>query len=186
MGVQISPSALSNFFILNLFFIVGGSAVSIAVLLFSVYFMVAVFLGAPFLPTGKKYVEKMLDCVALKSGETFVDLGAGDGRMVIAAARRGARAIGYEINPFLVAFGRLRIRLAGVGDRAEMRLQSLWSADLRTTDVVALFAITNMMPRLEKKFLDELRPGSRVVSYIFSLPNWKPLLHTDGIRVYER
>ncbi|MDO8582103.1 MAG: 50S ribosomal protein L11 methyltransferase [bacterium] len=162
------------------------SVIVVSVLLFFVYFMIAVFTGAPFLPTGKKYVEEMVDLAALQPNERFVDLGSGDGRLVIAAAQRGANAVGYEINPFLVAIARFRIWYSGVGDRATIRWQSFWSADFRAADVISIFGITGIMPRLEKKLSVELRPGARVVSYIFSLPNWKPLVHQHGIRVYRR
>lgn len=148
--------------------------------------MVAVFFGAPFLPTGQHFVEQMLDAVQLQRGEVFIDLGSGDGRLVIAAARRGAKAIGYEINPFLVAIARIRIWIAGVSTHATIHVQSFWNADLRAANVVSVFGITSIMSRLEKKFERELRPGARVVSYIFSLPNWTPLLHVNGVRVYKK
>ena len=162
------------------------SVVIVAVLLFFVYFMIAVFTGAPFLPTGKKYVEEMLDLAALEPNEIFVDLGSGDGRLVIAAARRGAHAIGYEINPFLVVIAYCRIWRAGVGNRATIHWQSFWSADFRDVDVVSIFGITGIMPRLEKKLSYELRPGARVVSYVFSMPTWKPEVHRNGIRLYRK
>ncbi len=148
--------------------------------------MIAVFTGAPFLPTGKKFVEGMLDLAALRPDDLFVDLGSGDGRLVIAAARRGARAVGYEINPFLVAIAYFRIWRAGVRNRATIHWQSFWSADFRSADVVSIFGITGIMPRLEKKLTAELRPGARVVSYIFSLPSWKPEVHKNGIRLYRK
>ena len=148
--------------------------------------MIAVFTGAPFLPTGKKYVEEMLDVAAIQPDERFVDLGSGDGRLVIAAAHRGARAVGYEINPFLVAIAYFRIWRAGVGNRATIHWQSFWSVDFRTVDVVSVYGITNIMPRLEKKLTAELRRGSRVVSYVFSLPTWKSVAHHEGIRLYRK
>lgn len=186
MEVRVLSRAWNLFSILNFFAIVIVSVVAVSVLLFFIYFMLAVFTGAPFLPTGKKYVETMLDIAAVQPGERFVDLGSGDGRLVIAAARRGARAVGYEINPFLVVIAYLRIWRAGVRDRATIRWQSFWSADFRAVDVVSIFGITGIMPRLEKKLSIELRPGTRVVSYVFSMPIWKPDVHRDGIRLYKK
>lgn len=158
----------------------------VVALLFCVYFMLAVFTGAPFLPTGKNFVAKMVTVAQVQPGDTFIDLGSGDGRVVLAAAKQGARAIGYEINPFLVWIARLRIRTNGLRDRAEIRWQSLWSADLRAANVVSIFGISGMMPRLEHKLDKELPEGARVVSYVFSLPTWKPVHHEEGVRLYRR
>ncbi len=155
-------------------------------MLFSLYYTIAGFTGAPFVPTGKEYVEQMLDDVELKAGEKFADLGAGDGRLVIAAARRGASAVGYEINPFLVVIAWLQIWKQGIRRRARVHWKSLWSADLRNVDVVSVYGIMNMMPRLEQKFAQELRTGTRVVSFAFPLPHWKPIVHRGSIRVYKK
>lgn len=162
------------------------SIVLFLLLIFSLYFTIAGLIGAPFIPTRKKYVEQMLDDVGLRSGERFVDLGAGDGRLVLSAARRGAYAIGYEMNPFLVAIAQFRIWKNRRAQHARVYWKSLWGADLRNVDVVSIYGITNIMPRLEKKFLQELRGGARVVSFTFPLPTWQPTQVRGRVRIYTK
>lgn len=162
------------------------SFVLFLLLTFSLYFTIGGFTGAPFIPTGKRYVEQMLDDVGLQRGERFVDLGAGDGRLVLSAARRGAYAIGYEMNPFLVAIAQFRIWRDGNSRHAKVYWKSLWGADLRNVDVVSIYGITNIMPRLEKKFSRELPGGARVVAFTFPLPSWKPTQVRGRVRIYTK
>jgi hypothetical protein len=147
----------------------------------------AVLTGAPFLPTGRKRVGEMLALAELRPGETLVDLGSGDGRIVVAAAKAGARAEGWEISPYLWLWSQWNIRRAGVADRARVRLGSYWGEPVGHADVVTLFLITDKMPRMEEKLRRELRQGSRVVSYAFTFPEWRHEKKTDGgVTLYRR
>jgi len=119
----------------------------------------------------------MLKLANVRPGELVVDLGAGDGRFLLSAVRNHqAKALGYELSilPFLVA--RIRIWLARVGRNATVRLRDFYSQDLGQADVVTCFLTPEAMAKLEPKFQRELRPGTRVVSYAFAMPNWKPEL----------
>ena len=146
----------------------------------------SVLFGAPFVPTGTDRVRTMLRLAGLRPGEKLVDLGSGDGRIVIAAAKAGMRAEGWEVNPYLWLISVLRIRHAGVHDRARVRLGSYWPASMRDADVVTLFLITSQMGSMERKLRAELRPGSRVVSYAFTFPEWGHEDAQEGVYLYRQ
>jgi ribosomal protein L11 methylase PrmA len=141
--------------------------------------------GAIYIPTDRILVEKMLDVTELKPTDTLVDLGSGDGRLVIAAAKRGARAVGYEINPILVWLSKRNAKRAGVSDRATFYAKDFWSADLSPYSVVTVFGIGHIMKRLERKLQAELKPSSRVVCNLFTFPEWKGEKE-EGVFLYIR
>jgi len=143
----------------------------------------SVFFGAPFVPTDARNVEEMIRLAGVKPGERLADLGSGDGRIIIAAARAGAQADGWEISPFLWLWSIWKIRRAGLTDRARVHLGSYWGANFRKTDVVTLFLINTQMWRMQKKLMAELPVGGRVVSYAFKFPDW-PLEAKNGRGVY--
>lgn len=144
----------------------------------------SVFFGAPFVPTDRRNVERMIAALALKPEEKFADLGAGDGRLVVAAARAGARAEGWEINPYLWLAAKYNIWRSGLGARAKMHLGSYWWEKFHDTGAISLFLINTQMARMEKKLLDELPAGSRVVSYAFKFPGWQPSSSANGVHLY--
>ncbi len=131
------------------------------------------FTGAPYVKSQKEKVEIMMCLADLKPSDLVADLGSGDGFFTIEAARRGAKAIGYEINPFLVWWSRHKIKSLGLAERAKICRKNFWSANLSGATVVMFYGITGMMGRLEKKLEKELRPGTRIISNGFSLPNWQ-------------
>src|SRR5438270_91413 len=159
--------------ILNWFFWVVWA---LGVLLILAYGFVIPF-GAPFLPTMKKERQQALELLALKPGQLFVDLGSGDGALLVMAARRGWRAIGYEINPFLWLYSWLRTRR--YGRRVKVKLRSFWRADLSRADGVFVFLITHHMERLGR--LIDSRPAKKplkVVSHAFKIPGQR---HTQKL-----
>jgi len=115
-----------------------------------------------------------------------VDLGSGDGRIVIALARAGFEAHGYETNPYLVCLSRLRIWIAGLSGKAFIHQRNYWQEDLEKYDVLVCFGVFYMMEKLERKLSEELRPGSLVVSNYFKLPQWKEKLEKNKIFLYVR
>ena len=158
------------------YILLGAFCIGIA--LFTVYLAYAAWSAAPFVPLRERHVNRMLDLAGLKSGETLMDLGSGDGRILCAAAARRARAIGIEINPALIWWSRLVSRRGGHGD-ITIRRENLWRADVSGADVLTLFFIRGKMPALEAKLGREMKPGARVVSYGFTFPNW-PIQARDG------
>ena len=127
------------------------------------------------LPTPAPVVAEMLRLASVSPADVVYDLGSGDGRIAIAAAREhGARAVGIELDARLVALARCNAREAGVEQRVEFREQDLFEADLREATVVTLFLFPELNRRLKTKLLAELRPGARVVSHRFDLGDWPP------------
>jgi len=147
--------------------------------------------GAMFTSTHRLRVERAVDALRLVPGETLFDLGCGDGRFLVAACRRGARAIGYDVNAWAWFLARLKTaRLKG----AEVRFGSFWEADLSQADAVVLYLFPDVMAKLAEKLERELKPGARVASCNFVLPGWRPeeiirLDHhreTDPIYLYRK
>ena len=124
-------------------------------------------------PTPPELVEKMLDLAAVTPQDFVIDLGSGDGRNVIGAAKRGARALGVEYNPNMVALSKKNAAAAGVGDKAMFVEGDMYEADISKATVMALFLLPSNMLQLRQKFLD-LRPGSRIVSNTFGIEGWTP------------
>ena len=126
--------------------------------------------GINFVPTPEIVAEEMLVMAHVMPHETVYDLGSGDGRILIAAARKyGAKAVGYEINPKLVAQSRQRIKALGLGKNIEVREGNLFEADLSQADVVTLYLSPTMNAKLLPQF-DRMKPGSRIVSHDFDIP----------------
>jgi precorrin-6B methylase 2 len=130
---------------------------------------------APFDPTPQEVVERMLKLVALRNGDVLYDLGAGDGRIVIAAAKKyRVKAVGFEIDAGLVKLARENVRKQGVENLVEIRQQDFLSADLAPASVVTLYLSYDGNLALRPKLLGELKAGARVVSYTFDMGEWQP------------
>jgi ribosomal protein L11 methylase PrmA len=128
----------------------------------------------PFVTTPQDVVKAMLDLGEVTAADTVYDLGAGDGRIVIAAARdRGAKAVGIEIDPELVEGAQAAIRAAGLADRATVRRGDLFKQDLSPATVVTLYLKPQINAQLRPQ-LERLRPGTRIVSHMFSMSGAKP------------
>lgn len=120
-------------------------------------------------------VRTMLQMAAVSPGDVVYDLGSGDGRIVILAAEEfGARGVGIDIDPALVERARAGAREAGVGDRVEFRVGDMYQADVSGATVVTLFLHPEPNLKLRTKLRTQLRPGARVVSYLWDMGDWKP------------
>lgn len=124
-------------------------------------------------PTPHETVPRMLSLARVGSGDFLIDLGSGDGRIPIAAARNGARALGIEIDPGLVAKARANAQAAGVADRVSFRQEDLFQTPLGEATVIALYLLPEMNEQLRPRIL-ALRPGTRVVAHRFGMGDWKP------------
>lgn len=130
---------------------------------------------APHVPTAEDVVRKMLELAELKSGERLYDLGSGDGRIILMAAKEfGARAIGVELREDLVQFTRRKIEELGLIDRAKVIHGDLMQTDIHDADVVTLYLTTTANEKVAPKLEKELRPGTRIVSFCFRMPGWEP------------
>ncbi len=124
-------------------------------------------------PTPEVTVNKMLDMAQVTAQDFVVDLGSGDGRTVIAAAKRGARAMGIEYNPDMVKFAQGKVKEAGVGDRATIVQGDIFESDFSKATVITLFLLPDLNVKLRPTIL-KMRPGTRVVSNSFRMGEWEP------------
>lgn len=140
----------------------------------------------PFVPSPQSVVDKMIELAAVKKGDVVYDLGSGDGRIVIAAAKKGARAVGFEIDPDLVAESRANIQKAGVQESAEIRNQDILTVDLSGASVVTMYLLPDVNLKLRPNLQKQLKPGSRIVSHSFDMGDWKPdkVEQVDGRSIY--
>jgi precorrin-6B methylase 2 len=138
---------------------------------------------APFVTTPEDVVERMLALAKTGPADHVIDLGSGDGRIVITAARlHGARGVGVEIDGKLVEVSRENARRAGVAGRVEFEERDVLLTDLSRATVVTIYLLPSLIDRLQPKFLDELRPGTRIVSHAFAMKGWKPD-RTESVRL---
>ncbi len=143
-------------------------------------------LEVPYVPTPRPVVEAMLDLAAVGPSDYLIDLGSGDGRIAIASARRGGRALGVDIDPDRIAEGIAAARLAGVETRALFRRQDLFATPIADANVVSMYLLPGINMRLRPRLLTELRPGARIVTHAFTLGDWRPDAHrvVDGANIY--
>jgi len=154
------------------------------------FFAIDLFLDLPYVATKGEKIETIIKLAQIKKGETVVDLGSGDGRLLFAAARAGARAIGYEINPFLIVLTRIKSHLLLLrarrsnpstrhsGERSDSRIdsgqarmtgrvvvkrQNLWKADLKIADVIFVYGRRKTMPKFEDFVYKNAKRGTRVI-----------------------
>ena len=124
-------------------------------------------------PTPQAVVDRMLDMAKVTKDDFLIDLGSGDGRTVITAAKRGARAVGIEYNPDMVALSKRNAEAAGVGSRAQFQKADLFQTDLSKATVITMFLLPDINLKLRPKILS-LKPGTRVVSNTFTMGEWQP------------
>ena len=128
-----------------------------------------------YVPTPQKLVDVMLLMAEVKKDDLVYDLGAGDGRLVITAAKTyGARGIGVEIDPALLAMARRKAAQAKVEDKVEFRQQDLFKSDFKDATVITLYLLDELNRRLRPQLLAQVRPGTRIVSHAFHMGEWQP------------
>jgi len=133
------------------------------------------FSSVPFITTPDEVVEHMLSLAGTRADDLVVDLGSGDGRIVIAAARQfGARGLGIELDAALVAASRENARKAGVADRVSIVQGDVLRADFSQATVVTVYLLPDLMSQLQPRFVAELKPGTRIVSHSFRMTGWRP------------
>lgn len=129
---------------------------------------------APFVPTPEEVVDRMLRLAAVDKRDVVVDLGSGDGRIVIAAAKKfGARGVGVDIDPQRIAESVANAKAAGVADRVTFKLQDAMTTDLSEATVVTLYLLSSSNLKLRPMLTKQLKPGARIVAHAFSMGDWK-------------
>lgn len=145
-------------------------------------FLYAVFFGAPYVPAFGRDLEELLDLSKVGKGTKFVDLGSGDGKVLLVAARRGAHVTGYEINPLLWALSLWRLR--SYRNHATVYLRSMWRANIAEADVVYMYLHTKWMDKMERKLKADGKQGMCVASYMFEFARLKQTHKTHNAFIY--
>jgi tRNA G37 N-methylase Trm5 len=136
----------------------------------------------PYVPTPQDVVERMLELAQVKKGDVVYDLGSGDGRIVVTAAKKyGVRAIGFEIDPERIKESQENIKKAGVGNLVEIRQQDIRTVDLSPASVLTMYLLPEVNLMIRPNIWKQMKPGSRVVSHDFDMADWKPL-KTENIK----
>lgn len=141
--------------------------------------------GAVYYQTTDKSVDKMLELAKVTSGDVVVDLGSGDGKIVIEAAKLGATAIGYEINPLLVLLSRRKINAVGLKNRATIYWKSFWKADFTNVSVVMVYLFPHLMGRLWQLLNKKIKPPIRIVANDYPFPAVNPSKIVNKIYLYK-
>lgn len=142
--------------------------------------------SAPFVPASRQRVRRMLELAQASPGDRVADLGSGDGRIVIAFAKHGVKADGFELHPHLVWYSRILAWLKGVSALTTFHRQDIFDVDYSNYQIVTLYVFPSMMSRLETKLQRELPVGAKVLSLAFPFPNWQPVDKHGSIYVYEK
>jgi hypothetical protein len=130
----------------------------------------------PYVPTHEKIVDEMLKVAKVGKNDVLYDLGSGDGRIPITAAKRwGTRGVGVDIDPERIKEARENATKAGVADKVKFMQQDLFDTDIKDATVVTLYLLPEVNLRLRPKLLADLKPGTRVVSHNYDMGDWKPL-----------
>jgi cyclopropane fatty-acyl-phospholipid synthase-like methyltransferase len=141
--------------------------------------------GAPWIPTSRKTIRKMLQLARLKPGETLYDLGCGDGRIVIDAAKDfGALAVGIEIDPIRYYWAKLSILRLKLQGNTKVILGNFFKNNLSQADVVTLYLLQETNVKLMKKLSEELKPGARIVTKTFTIPGWQTTRQDKQAKIY--
>jgi len=136
----------------------------------------------PYVPTPQEVVDRMLDLAQVKKGDVVYDLGSGDGRIVVTAAKKyGVKAIGFEIDPQRIKESHENIKKAGVEQLVEIRLQDIRTVDLSGATVLTMYLLPEVNLMIRPNIWKQMKPGSRIVSHDFDMGDWKPL-KTENIK----
>jgi SAM-dependent methyltransferase len=155
----------------------GAIAVALS---FDAAFAAALDVPTPYIPSTQQNVDEMLRLADVRPGDVVYDLGSGDGRVVITAARVwGARGVGIEIDPELVAKSAAQARRDGVAERVSFRAADVFAADIGEATVVTMYLLTSLVEKLQPKLLAELKPGTRIVAHDYGFAGWKPDRHVN-------
>jgi len=142
-----------------------------------------VLVGAPYLPTLGPQVKAALELADLKAGDTLLELGCGDGRVLVAAAKQGINAVGYELNPILAVLAWLRTR----HHRRQVRIiwGDFWHKSWPPAEAIFVFLLPKYMPKLNTKVMQYANKPVKLASFAFTIPDLEPAGHKDGVYLYK-
>lgn len=163
------------------------------------FFAIDLFLDLPYVATKKEKIKTIIKLAQIGRGDTVIDLGSGDGRLLFAAAGKGAKSIGYEINPFLIIFTRIGARIKDLdhsrsaprNSRAHsgsvmVKRQNLWKADLKVADVIFVYGRRKDMQKFEAFVFQNAKKGTRIIVNTNPFPSKKPQKSENNIFLYYK
>ena|SRR3989344_148205 len=170
----------TNFIILVVIFII--------LLLITAFMCLPILFGAPFEPSRMKRIKLMLKFSSPKKGQKVAELGSGNGKVAIEFAKvnPGIKVDGYEINPLLVLYSRRRIKKLGLEKQIKIYWKNFWKINLSKYDIISVFQVIFIMPKLEKKLKAELKPGAKVISNEWKFPNWHAKKSQGEVSLYVK
>jgi tRNA G46 methylase TrmB len=144
--------------------------------------------GPFFAPTSNDRIRDIISLVKIKPTDQIADIGSGDGRVLIALAKKFPlkKAVGYEIDPYLLKVSQQAVEKAKLTKKVIIKNEDLWVADLSDYNVIIVYFVPRLMKKLEEKLQRELKPGSQVLSVFFRFPTWKMEAERGAIRLYRK
>lgn len=165
------------------------SCISLLALIALISFLAPYFFGAPFEPMPKEDIKKILKILekmkSRKRNIKIVDLGSGNGDIIFELSKKNYRAVGYEINPILFLYSKIKRRILKAYN-TEIYFSNFWKKNLSNFDVVVVFQIGYIMEKLEKKLKKELKKRALIISYHWKFPNWKHIKRNGDFYLYKR
>ena len=155
------------------------------VILMGIFFAIDIFLDLPYVGTKKDKIATIVKLAKIKKNETVIDLGSGDGRLLLATAAKGAYAVGYELNPFSVLLSRLHTYLEGQSENVMVYRQNMWQADLKVADVIFVYSLKKTIAKFQDFVYKNAKKGTRVVVNTNPFPHKKPVKVENGIYFYK-
>lgn len=156
----------------------------LAVIVMGVFYFVDLFFETPYIATKRNKIPTIIKLSAVKKGETVVDLGAGDGRLLFAFAKEGAKAIGYELNPFLIFKTNLLIFLKRVKNITFLK-ENYWKSDISKADIIIVYAMRTSMKKFEDFVYKNAKKRARIIVNTNPFPNKKPFKEEASIFLYK-
>lgn len=169
-------------FVVSLTLIIVALAL-LAVILMGIFYFIDLFFEVPYIATKRNKIPTIIKLASPKKGETVIDLGAGDGRLLFAFAKEGARAIGYELNPFLVLKTNLLLKFK-TNKKVIYKKENFWDCDLKVADIIIVYAMRKSMQKFEDFVFKNAKKGTRVIANTNPFPNKKPIKEENGIYLY--
>lgn len=168
---------------LSAFFGLSPNLIAILLVLFTLPSLYALKSGPPYFPTTKRKLAAMMELSKVQKGEKVYDLGCGDGRILAAAAKRGATAVGLELSFPLYLYAKLRSFFT---PRMHVLYRDFWRQDYRDADVVFCFLLTSLMGKFQEQVWPTLKPGCRVLSNTFRMPGVQPKAEKERVILYVK